>query len=174
MKKLFFTLALACTGVIASAQNISGSWNGELAAGLQKIPLVLNLAADGTCTLDSPQEGAKVIAATIDYISTDSLTVSVKQINASYSARLQDGELKGTFTQNGFKLPLNLKPGKLANPIRPQNPQPPRLAQWRQAVAVTEASPFRWRTSPKAAYRSVPIVAIGLPLTKDGLISPMQ
>ena len=53
MKKLFFTLALACTGVIASAQNISGSWNGELAAGLQKIPLVLNLAADGTCTLDS-------------------------------------------------------------------------------------------------------------------------
>jgi hypothetical protein len=24
MKKLFFTLALACTGVIASAQNISG------------------------------------------------------------------------------------------------------------------------------------------------------
>ena len=125
MKKLFFTLALACTGVIASAQNISGSWNGELAAGLQKIPLVLNLAADGTCTLDSPQQGAKGIAATIDYISTDSLTVSVKLLNASYSARLQDGELKGTFTQNGFKLPLNLKPGKLANPIRPQNPQPP-------------------------------------------------
>ena len=125
MKKLFITLTLACIGLTAAAQNITGTWNGELNAGLQKIPLVLNLAADGTCTLDSPQQGAKGIAATIDYISADSLTVSVKQLNASYSARLQDGELKGTFTQNGFKLPLNMKPGELAKPNRPQTPQPP-------------------------------------------------
>jgi hypothetical protein len=38
---------------------------------------------------------------------------------------LQAGELKGTFTQNGFKLPLNMKPGELAKPNRPQTPQPP-------------------------------------------------
>lgn len=125
MKKLFFTLALACIGVIASAQNISGSWNGELVAGLQKIPLVLNLATDGTCTLDSPQQGAKDIPASVDFLSADSLKISVSSLNASYSARLKNGELKGTFTQNGFKLPLSLKPGELAKANRPQNPKPP-------------------------------------------------
>lgn len=125
MKKLFFTLALACIGVIASAQNISGSWNGELVAGLQKIPLVLNLAADSTCTLDSPQQGAKGIPASVDFLSADSLKISVSSLNASYSARLKNGELKGTFTQNGFKLPLSLKPGELAKANRPQNPKPP-------------------------------------------------
>ena len=125
MKKLFLTLVLAFIGMIAFAQNISGTWNGELVAGIQKIPLVLNLTADGKCTLDSPQQGAKGIPANIDFLSTDSLKVSVSPLNASYAAHLENGELKGVFTQNGFKLPLNLKHGEPAKAIRPQTPQPP-------------------------------------------------
>ena len=125
MKKRFLTLALACIGITASAQNISGTWNGELVAGIQKIPLVLNLTDDGKCTLDSPQQGAKGIPANVDFLSADSLKVSVSSLNASYAARLENGELKGTFTQNGFKLPLSLKPGEPAKANRPQNPKPP-------------------------------------------------
>ena len=125
MKKQLFTIALACMGITAQAQNITGTWSGELNAGLQKLKLVLNLTDDGKCTLDSPDQGAKGIPATINFVSADSINVSVEAANASYAARLQDGELKGTFTQNGFKLPLNLKPGKLAEPKRPQTPKPP-------------------------------------------------
>ena len=125
MKKLFLTLVLAFIGMTAFAQNISGTWNGELVAGIQKIPLVLNLTAEGKCTLDSPQQGAKGIPANVDFLSADSLKVSVNSLNASYAAHLENGELKGVFTQNGFKLPLNLKPGEPAKAIRPQNPQPP-------------------------------------------------
>jgi dienelactone hydrolase len=125
MKKLFLTLVLAFIGMTAFAQNISGTWNGELVAGIQKIPLVLNLMAEGKCTLDSPQQGAKGIPANVDFLSADSLKVSVNSLNASYAAHLENGELKGVFTQNGFKLPLNLKPGEPAKAIRPQNPQPP-------------------------------------------------
>ena len=125
MKKLFISLALACVCDAVSAQNISGTWNGELNAGVQKIPLVLNLTADGKCTLDSPQQGAKGIPANVDFLSADSLKVSVSSLNASYAARLENGELKGTFTQNGFKLPLSLKPGEPAKANRPQNPKPP-------------------------------------------------
>lgn len=125
MKKRFLTLALACIGITASAQNISGTWNGELVAGIQKIPLVLNLMADGKCTLDSPQQGAKGIPANVDFLSADSLKVSVISLNASYAAHLENGELKGVFTQNGFKLPLNLKFGEPAKANRPQTPQPP-------------------------------------------------
>lgn len=125
MKQFFFTIALVCIGVTTSAQNISGTWNGELVAGPQKIPLVLNLTDDGKCTLDSPQQGAKGIPANVDFLSADSLKVSVSSLNASYAARLENGELKGTFTQNGFKLPLSLKPGEPAKANRPQNPKPP-------------------------------------------------
>lgn len=125
MKKRFLTLALACIGITASAQNISGTWSGELVAGSQKIPLVLNLMTDGKCTLDSPQQGARGIPANVDFLSADSLKVSVSSLNASYAAHLENGELKGLFTQNGFKLPLNLKPGELAKANRPQTPQPP-------------------------------------------------
>ena len=125
MKQFFFTIALVCIGVTTSAQNISGTWNGELVAGPQKIPLVLNLTDDGKCTLDSPQQGAKGIPANVDFLSADSLKVSVSSLNTSYAARLENGELKGTFTQNGFKLPLSLKPGEPAKANRPQNPKPP-------------------------------------------------
>ena len=55
--------AFAAFALQVSAQNISGTWNGELNAGIQKIPVVLNLTADGQCTLDSPQQGAKGIPA---------------------------------------------------------------------------------------------------------------
>ena len=87
MKKIFITLILACIGYAVSGQNISGTWSGELDAGLQKIPLVLHLT-DGKCTLDSPQQGAKDIAAEIDFISADSLQVSISSLGAAYAARL--------------------------------------------------------------------------------------
>ena len=125
MKKHLFTIALACIGIATQAQNINGTWSGELNAGLQKIKVVLNLSDDGKCTLDSPDQGAFGIPATTNFVSADSVNVSVASLHASYGARLQDGELKGTFVQNGFKLPLNLKPGGKVEMKRPQNPQPP-------------------------------------------------
>ena len=128
--------AFAAFALQASAQNISGIWNGELNAGIQKIPLVLNLTTDGKCTLDSPQQGAKGIPADIVFISADSLNVSLKALNASFAGKLQDGELKGVFTQHGFKLPLNLKPGERAAAKRPQTPKPPYPYQTEEVTFV--------------------------------------
>ena len=137
IKRLLIS-AFAAFALQASAQNISGIWNGELNAGIQKIPLVLNLTADGKCTLDSPQQGAKGIPADIVFISADSLNVSLKALNASFAGKLQDGELKGVFTQHGFKLPLNLKPGERAAAKRPQTPKPPYPYQ-REEVSFVNA-----------------------------------
>jgi pimeloyl-ACP methyl ester carboxylesterase len=135
IKRLLIS-AFAAFALQASAQNISGIWNGELNAGIQKIPLVLNLTTDGKCTLDSPQQGAKGIPADIVFISADSLNVSLKALNASFAGKLQDGELKGVFTQHGFKLPLNLKPGERAAAKRPQTPKPPYPYQTEEVTFV--------------------------------------
>ena len=134
--KRLLIAAFAAFALQASAQNISGTWNGELNAGIQKIPLVLNLTTDGKCTLDSPQQGAKGIPADIVFISADSLNVSLKALNASFAGKLQDGELKGVFTQHGFKLPLNLKPGERAAAKRPQTPKPPYPYQTEEVTFV--------------------------------------
>lgn len=122
MKKLFFTFALACIGLTATAQEIRRSWSGELEAMGQKLPIVLNLI-DGKCTLDSPAQGAIGIPATVDLLTKDSIKVSVKSIGASYAARYVDGRLEGTFTQAGMKLPLNMKETSPDGPKRPQTPK---------------------------------------------------
>ena len=125
MKKQLFIIALACIGITTQAQNINGTWSGELNAGFQKIKVVLNLSDEGKCTLDSPDQGAFGIPAITNFVSADSVNVSVASLNASYAAKLQNGELKGTFIQNGFKLPLSLKPSEKVELKRPQTPQPP-------------------------------------------------
>lgn len=125
MKKQLFIIALACIGITTQAQNINGAWSGELNAGFQKIKVVLNLSDEGKCTLDSPDQGAFGIPAITNFVSADSVNVSVASLNASYAAKLQNGELKGTFIQNGFKLPLSLKPSEKVELKRPQTPQPP-------------------------------------------------
>jgi len=124
MKKRFLTLALACIGVTASAQNIRGTWSGELDAGMMKLALMLHVDNDSTCRLDSPDQGAKDIAGQVAFISTDSILVKMPKLVALYGGRLVDGELRGTFVQGLTALPLTLKQGSLVR-RRPQTPQPP-------------------------------------------------
>ena len=124
MKKRFLTLALACIGITASAQNIRGTWSGELDAGMMKLVLMLHVDNDSTCRLDSPDQGAKDIAGQVAFISTDSILVKMPKLVALYGGRLVDGELRGTFVQGLTALPLTLKQGSLVR-RRPQTPQPP-------------------------------------------------
>lgn len=124
MKKLFLTLTLACIGLSATAQVIRRSWSGELETMGQKLPIVMNLV-DGKCTLDSPLQGAAGIPATVQLLTKDSIKISVESIGASYAARYVDGQLQGTFTQNGIKIPLNMKEISPDGPKRPQTPKGP-------------------------------------------------
>ena len=124
MKKLLFTVALACMTVVAQAQVVRRSWCGELDAAGQKLPLVLNLV-DGKCTLDSPSQGAKGIPADVELLTKDSIKINIESLGVTYSARSVHGDLDGTFIQRGFKFPLYLKPCEPEVPKRPQNPMPP-------------------------------------------------
>ena len=76
MKKLLLLSAmlLSC-GIICLAQSLSASWNGTLTLGPQSLTIVLNIASDGSCTLDSPDQGAKDIPCATQYLSTDSILI---------------------------------------------------------------------------------------------------
>lgn len=145
MKRFGFLFALLLTSLCCIAQNeadtktatgqsqvqsttaLLGSWSGKLNVGTVSLTLVLHLEqADGyvKVSLDSPDQGAKGISAFKEFLSDDSLAVKVEAIGMTYRARLKDGKLDGTFSQNGFSTSLVLTRG-VAEVKRPQTPQPP-------------------------------------------------
>lgn len=128
MKKYLTLLVIVLVSTLAQAQGISGAWTGELNLGLNKINLVFHITKDkqgkNVCTMDSPNQGAKDIPAILSRLTQDSISIKIPLIGASYEGRIAGTEIIGKFTQSGFTLELNLKPGTVELK-RPQNPQPP-------------------------------------------------
>ena len=133
MKKFLISTLLVLVALTGKAQvqpttALNGSWSGKLNVGSASLTLVLHVEqADGhvVITLDSPDQGVKGIGTFKEFLSDDSLAIKVEQIGMTYRAKLKDGKLDGTFSQNGMKIPLVLTRGDVAEVKRPQNPQPP-------------------------------------------------
>jgi len=132
MKKAVCTTLLALVSLLVHGQvqpttALLGGWSGKLDVGGASLTLVLHLEqADGyvEATLDSPDQGATGIGAYKEFLSDDSLSLKVEAIGMTYRARLKDDKLVGTFSQNGFSIPLVLSKG-IPEVKRPQTPQPP-------------------------------------------------
>ena len=150
-------LALAMLAFTANAQE--GSWNGELDVMGTKLPLVFNFSPNG-CTMDSPSQNAKGIPAEKTVSDDGTIKVKVGMIGATFEGKMADGEIKGTFTQNGFPLPLTLKAGKLAVK-RPQTPVPP-FPYKEESVSFTNAGyTFNGTlTLPENYTKQTPVVLI--------------
>ena len=137
------TLGAGCLGlkIPHPGKPLLGTWSGKLDVGPMSLTLVLHLEqADGfmKVTLDSPDQGAKGIPAKKEYVSDDSLAVAVEMNGATFRARLKDGKLDGTFSQNGFTAPLVLTKGE-PEVKRPQCPQPPYPYETEEVVFKNEA-----------------------------------
>ncbi len=109
---------------------LAGDWAGTLDAGM-KLRLAVHLVNNGgvwngnMVSLD--QGGGKIpfSAVTVD---DNKLHLELKAINGSYDGTLNGDTIKGTWSQNGNTLPLDLTRGDAASipgPKRPQEPKPP-------------------------------------------------
>jgi pimeloyl-ACP methyl ester carboxylesterase len=169
MKQTILTIILAVAALTAEAQvDLIGSWTGKLDLGVAKLTLVFHLKqADGrvNVTMDSPDQSAMGIPCKTDFLSYDSLAVSVKSINASYGGRLEDGKLVGTFKQNGMSLPLVLTKGT-EEQKRPQNPQPPFPYETEEVMfrnerdSATLAGTLTWPVGYNPKSKQKPLVAL--------------
>ena len=128
------SVVFAMMALAANAQE--GTWNGELNVMGNKVPLVFNFSTNG-CTIDSPSQGVNGIQAEKTVKDDGTISVKVGMIGATFEGKMTDGEIKGTYVQNGFPLPLTLKPGKLVVK-RPQTPVPP-FPYKEEAVSFTNA-----------------------------------
>ncbi len=135
--KALRTLTSVVFAMMAFAANAQeGTWNGELNVMGNKVPLVFNFSTNG-CTIDSPSQGVNGIQAEKTVKDDGTIKVKVGMIGATFEGKMADGEIKGTYVQNGFPLPLTLKPGKLVVK-RPQTPVPP-FPYKEEAVSFTNA-----------------------------------
>lgn len=128
------SVVFAMMAFTANAQE--GTWNGELNVMGNKVPLVFNFSTNG-CTIDSPSQGVNGIQAEKTVKDDGTISVKVGMIGATFEGKMIDGEIKGTYVQNGFPLPLTLKPGKLVVK-RPQTPVPP-FPYKEESVSFTNA-----------------------------------
>ena len=128
------SVVFAMMAFAATAQE--GTWNGELNVMGNKVPLVSNFSNNG-CTVDSPSQGVNGIQAEKTVKDDGTIKVKVGMIGATFEGKMTDGEIKGTYVQNGFPLPLTLKPGKQVVK-RPQTPVPP-FPYKEEAVSFTNA-----------------------------------
>lgn len=123
-------IATCCmVNAMAHDKNISGVWHGTLKITPQvKFKIVFNFKTgeDGnpSVTLDSPDQGAYGIAGEVNFISADSVNVTVRRIGLTFTGRKQDGKLMGKYTQGTMSTNLELFPG-IEELKRPQTPKPP-------------------------------------------------
>lgn len=114
MRRLLFLLVIILLSSSVYAQeNIIGKWSGDLRiTPAYSLRLILNLSKEKeqlVGTLDSPDQGGKDLP--IDSISfvKDQFSFSSNTLGIHYSGILQSDSIIGTFTQNGYHLPLTLK-----------------------------------------------------------------
>ena len=126
---LFTAISLSFLTIHSQKATSVGNWSGEMTIGTDKLHIGFNilLSNDGNqaCTMDVPEQGANNIPVEIIKNDTDSLSLSITALRATYKGRKNSEEnILGQFFQNGMSFPLNLHPGKF-EPTRPQTPNPP-------------------------------------------------
>ena len=131
MNKLISAIILV-TAIFLSATDahaLSGSWRGSLDLGQMKLPLTFNFtetpSGETLCTMDSPSQGAKGIAAEVVLCTSDTISIKCNAIMASYTGKISNGTIKGVFSQRGIAIPLDLTPDNPDENRRPQTPIPP-------------------------------------------------
>ncbi len=108
LKKFLLIAAVVLCSLGVAAQDYTGTWKGTIQVQSYSIPLVLHIEQTEqglTASLDSPDQNAFGIKATAK-VKGEKLEVSVPEIGASYSAKLDGNTLDGNYSQMGFSTPL--------------------------------------------------------------------
>ncbi len=122
IKKCAVIVSLLITVVIASAQDVAGSWKGTLNVQGAELPLLFNVTNENgelSSTMDSPSQGATGIPMDETVFVENELTIRFKQGGIKYVGVLEGEELKGTFYQGGMEIPLNLSKTEKTIPGNP-------------------------------------------------------
>ncbi|WP_228002989.1 alpha/beta hydrolase family protein [Nocardia australiensis] len=107
----------------------TGDWHGAIEIPGKPIDLGVTFTDNGAATIDIPMQS--VHAAPLKDVKTDRTAVEFAIADfpgdPKYRGTYDSGtdKITGDYTQSGQSFPLTLQRGKVAEPVRPQEPQPP-------------------------------------------------
>ncbi|MDO5615849.1 MAG: serine hydrolase domain-containing protein [Cruoricaptor ignavus] len=109
MTSRFLFLAICLFAQTIFAQNIIGSWKGELEMQGTKMPLIFHISKSENgfiSKMDSPMQQAKYIPNSKTEFDDNQLNIENKNIGLRYHGQLKNDSIKGVFSQNGFEIPM--------------------------------------------------------------------
>ena len=123
-------LAILSAGPFLQAQDITGQWNGVLTVQGTSLRIVFHINKTGegyTSTMDSPDQGAAGIPVTATTFDGSKLSMTIKNLGASYEGEFKADSIEGIFKQSGLSLPMTLtRTAREPKPsVRTQEPKPP-------------------------------------------------
>ena len=148
MKKIILGYALFLLTITIQAQEYTGDWKGTLQVQGTELPIIFHISSTKdqlTATMDSPDQGAYGIAMDSCYLQEEQIIIKASRMMMTFSAKLQDGYLEGTFQQGMAQLPLKmerLKEPELAK-TRPQDPQPPFPYQQEEVIFANTSADIK-------------------------------
>ena len=113
-KTIYLALGLTVLAAAADPPKLEGDWNGTLKPGDITLRLVLHISKAGDqlkANLDSPDQGATGLAVDMVEFKDGKLRFTMSAIEGAYEGQwnAEASEFRGTWTQRGGSLPLNLK-----------------------------------------------------------------
>ncbi|MBC5840505.1 alpha/beta hydrolase [Flavobacterium sp. F-380] len=129
MKTKFLILSLLSMQFLF-AQEITGSWSGELNVQGMSLPLIIHIKKDVngfSSTMDSPKQGATNIPLGTTTFVDNQLAINAPALGLSYSGKFNADTFEGTFKQGGMELPMTLsrQSEAIKTVNRPQTPKGP-------------------------------------------------
>lgn len=122
-KNILLFILLSFQSIIA--QEITGSWEGNLRIQGTQLPLIFNFEKKGELyqtTLDSPMQGAKGIPVKETAFVNNELQLNAPELNITFSGLFNGTAIEGTFIQNGASFPLVLIKKIIHRPQEPKAP----------------------------------------------------
>lgn len=116
LSKLFAFIAVFSINSVSAQSDLSGIWEGDLVVAPDQtivVQFTLQRAADGSYTglLNAPDQPS-LTDVPIDSISLDqtSLTMNVSAVSGVYQGTISEGNIRGSWSQQGTTFDLNLVP----------------------------------------------------------------
>jgi len=123
--KYIIASAILCFGAALNAQDLNGSYSGNLEVQGTQMELIFNiipLEEGFEATLDVPAQGASGIELDSVVLQNNRVHISSAKLQMTYTGTLSDKSIEGTYEQMGKQYPLNLiktlktKPGNTQLP----------------------------------------------------------
>ncbi len=127
--KLFLTFCLLFIAESLVAQDITGTWSGNLSVQDVKLPIVFRISYSDDAykaVMDSPQQGAIGLKVESVKYNGGMLSLEVPNLKVVVSGMVRGQTFTAMFTQGNLQLPIVMtRSDESAEIRRPQEPQPP-------------------------------------------------